>query len=131
MKPNKQKTDWEKEFWKNVTEYNIEDIKSETIYLVTDDNVKNFISQLLKEIEGIVGEEYDNGFEDGCEQTEKEVKKELLSEIESKSILAKAYENGPVLADSLMITYDDWLEIKSGRKSKISYKSIKQNETDK
>lgn len=48
MKPNKQKTEWEKEFWKNVTEYNIEDIKSETIYLVTDDNVKNFISQLLK-----------------------------------------------------------------------------------
>jgi len=60
--------------------------------------------------------------EDAVEVAEKETKKNLLSDIESKSLFVKAYENGPVLADSLIITMDDWLEIKSGRKSSVSYK---------
>ena len=66
-------------------------------------------------------EEIESQIEDAVEVAEREVKKSLLSQIEAKCILVKAYKNGPLLADSLVITYDDWLEIKSGRKSRISY----------
>jgi len=52
-------------------------------------------------------------------------KSKLISEIESKSIFVKAHNNAPLLSDSLVITMDDWIEIKSGRKSKVSYKLSK------
>lgn len=68
--------------------------------------------------------EIESQIEDAVEVAEKETKKAILSEIESKCKFVKAYENGPMLADSLIITYDDWLEIKSGRKSNISYKNL-------
>lgn len=62
--------------------------------------------------------------EDAVEVAERETKKTLLSDIESKCRFVKAYENGPMLADSLIITMDDWLEIKSGRKSSVTYQPI-------
>lgn len=70
---------------------------------------------------GIKLGEVESQIEDAVEIAEKETKKAILSQIESKCKLIKAFENGPMLADSLIITYDDWLEIKSGRKSNISY----------
>jgi hypothetical protein len=72
--------------------------------------------------------EIESQIEDAVEVAEKETRKSVLSQIESKCKLVKAFENGPMLADSLIITYDDWLEIKSGRKSNISYKSISPKE---
>lgn len=67
--------------------------------------------------------EIESKIEDAVEVAKKETKKTLLSNIESKCILVKAYEfkNPMIITDSLVITYDDWLEIKSGRKSNISY----------
>lgn len=67
--------------------------------------------------------------EDAVEVAEKETKKRLLAEIEGKMVFVEAYSrdrpHGPLLADSVIMTMDDWLEIKSGRKSKTSYAKAK------
>lgn len=107
------------------------DTPEEVAVNLLDDFITKTLQQqredLIKETKIDLEDEYNNGFEDGVEQANKHLKKDLLSEIESKSVFVKAYKNGPILADSLIITFDDWLELKSGRKSKISYKNLETN----
>lgn len=55
-----------KKFWETVLEVNVEDIKSETIYLVSDENLDSLIDKTVQVTEGRIVEDMLKVFSDNA-----------------------------------------------------------------